>query len=170
MIPPDKLPYAARRVLNCINQMFAVYFWKTAIQPRLLKHDDLDTPYLALENSTVESSLLAIRAFDDFVRNTRNRADDLLASDFPGYSPISSGIDPAERTKINKQIMHLTHLDLEAAVQGYSYRDTLARLVPVAIAFCDHVITRVRDEDRLHEFAADTKIVCDTVRSQYINR
>ncbi len=150
--------------------MFAVYFWKTAIQPRLPKCDDLETPYLALENSTVESSLLAIRAFDDFVRNTRNRSDDLLASDFPGCSITSSGMDPAERTKINKQIMHLTHLEMESAIQGYSYRDALAGVVPAAIGFCDHIIATIADHDRLHEFAAGTKIVCDTVRSQYINR
>jgi hypothetical protein len=170
VLPLDKLPPAARRILNCANQMFAVYFWKTVIQPQLLQRVDFQKAYVGLERSTVESSLLAIRAFDDFARDGRSRADDLVASDFPGFSPTFAGIAASERNKINKKIMHLTHLDLAAPVEGYSYKDALAAVVPVAVAFCDHIMAALPDTDRLHQFAAETKVVCERVRSEYIDR
>jgi hypothetical protein len=163
-------PHAARRVLGTINQMFATYFWKTALQPRFEQDPDLRLPSIALENATVESSLIAIRAFDDFVQSNRNRPDDLIASDFHFLAITGHGISASERTRINKQIAHLTKIDLSSERQGFSYRESLAAVVPAAISFCEYVTTELSSDPALICFAQDTKEVCALVNAAYVNR
>jgi|GEM_PF-4190563 len=166
----DQLPAAAIRVLNCINQTLAIYFWKNVLQPRMPKDSDLDRPYLALENACVDSSLFALRAFDEFVRSSKTRMDDLVASDFPGLSLSSAGIDILERNKINKYIAHLTHLDLDTQIQTYSYRDCLAVVIDPAIAFCKYAKDCLPNVNTLHDLADGTKAICESVHEEYVSR
>jgi hypothetical protein len=150
--------------------MLAIYFWKTGLQPRLPRDSDLELPYVALENACVDSSLVALRAFEDFVTAHRSKPDDLIATDFPGLAITSPGIGLDQRTKINKHIAHLTHLDLEDELHCYSYRDCLDAVMAAAIAFCDHVVEKISDDHGLHQFAVGTKEVCVAVRDNYVNR
>lgn len=168
MIPQNKLPFAAHRILDCINQMFANYFWQTAIKQRLPAIKDLKIAYIALENSTVVSSLISIRAFDDFANNRRHKNDDLIASDFPAWSFNQACIDSHERTRINKLILHMTHMELDTGDQKHLYRNYLETLLPTAILFCDHVLTTFATDNPLCEFADSTNIVCNKVWDQYI--
>ncbi len=166
---PDQLTSAARRVLNGINQFLTIYFWKTALQPRLPQDPDLDLPYVALENACIDSSMVAMRAFEDFVSSNRRYQTDLIAGDFPGLTLSTTGLPSDERNKINQHIAHLTHLDLEHDTRSYGYRACLAAIITPAIEFCDHVVTTIPDEQNLHEFARGTKTVCEAVRDTYVN-
>ena len=131
---------------------------------------DLDQPCLALENACVDSSLFALRAFDDFVRSSNTRPDDLSVKNFPGLSLSGVGIDLAERNKINKYIAHLTHLDLESQTRAYSYRSCLAVVIGPAMDFCDYSVASVPDVNHLHEFARETKTVCEFVKDSYVSK
>jgi len=163
-------PHAARRVLNAVSQMFAVYFWKTALKSRFEADEDLRLPSIALENATVESSLIAIRAFDDFIQSKKNRPDDLVATDFEHLSITGQGICDSERTKINKQIVHLTTIDLSSDRQGYSYRQSLEAVLPAAIAFCVYVAKELSSDSSLAKFAAETKEVCESIKTNYVDK
>jgi hypothetical protein len=163
-------PQAARRVLSTVSQMFAVYFWKTALKSRFEANEDLRLPSIALENATVESSLIAIRAFDDFIQSKKNHADDLVASDFDHLALSGQGICRLERTKINKQIAHLTTIDLSSDRQGYSYRQSLEAVLPAAIAFCEYVATELSSDPSLTIFATETKEICEIIRANYVNK
>jgi hypothetical protein len=163
-------PHAARRVLNTISQMFAVYFWKTALKPRFEVEEDLRLPSIALENATIESSLIAIRAFDDFIQSKRTHTDDLVATDFEHLSLSGKGINVQERTKINKQIAHLTTIDLSSDRHGYSYRESLDVVLPAAISFCDYVAKELSHDPSLKIFATETKKVCKMILSTYVNK
>lgn len=163
-------PNAARRVLNAINQMFAVYFWKTALKSKFEADEDLRLPSIAFDNATVESSLIAIRAFDDFIQSKKKSADDLVANDFDHLSLSGQGICSLERTKINKQIAHLTTIDLSSDRQGYSYHQSLEAVLPAAIAFCEYVATELSYCSSLTIFATETKEVCEMIRANYVNK
>ena len=128
----------------------------------------LKPAYAAVAIATVQSSLIAIRAFDDFCRCAGKQSDDLLASDFPGLEVHYIGIGIRERTKINKRIMHLTHMDLDISDHAYSYAEALKKLIPQAIHFCNHVITLIPDCEDLHQFASDTSTVCQRVYDYYV--
>jgi hypothetical protein len=163
-------PNAARRVLNTVNQMFVVYFWKTVFMPRFEGADQLHLPSIALENATVESSLIAIRAFDDFIKSNKKHPDDLVAIDFPFLSLSGNGICNLERVKINKQIAHLTTIDLSSNSQTYSYRKSLGAVIPAAIKFCEYVANELSDDSSLAVFATDTKRVCEMMVANYVNK
>ena len=163
-------PHAAHRVLNTVNQMFAVYFWKTALKRRFKDDENLFLPSIAVENATVESSLLAIRAFDDFIKSNKKYLNELVASDFENLALNGRGICSFERKKINKQIAHLTTIDLSSDSQGYSYRQSLEVVLPSAIAFCDYVSREEFADSSLVCFADDTKEICELVDTNYVNK
>ena len=160
---------AAKRILSCLNQMLAVYYWKAKLRPEMPNNEDLDRPYIALENACLDSSLFAIRAFDDFCRSKRNHKDDLIASDFDGFTYDYTGIPKLQRSRINKLIAHLTNMDIQEDVHCYPYRDYLAVVIDPAIAFCDYLITSVPNDDGLHNFASGTKLVIESVFEEYVN-
>lgn len=163
-------PHAARRVLNTINQMFAAYFWTIALRPRFEVEEGLHLPSIAIENATVESSLISIRAFDDFIQSKKKKTDDLVAINFDKLSLSGQGICIQERIKINKQIAHLTTIDLSSDRQDYSYRQSLDAVLPAAILFCDYVAKELSHDPSLKLFATETKEVCEMISSKYVNR
>lgn len=163
-------PHASRKVLNVIHQMFAVYFWRTRLSKRFEQDEDLRETIIAFENGMVESSLIAMRAFDDFAQSRRSHTDDLAAEDFVGLSLQTTGIAVDERSRINKHIAHLTHLDLTTQEQSYSYKNSLSAIVPAAIEFCDYVAREVPDDKSLVVFASDIKEVCAVVEREYLQR
>jgi len=55
-----------RAVLDPINQVFCAYFWKTCLESAFVKDTTVHRAYIGVENAVVESTLVNIRAFDDF--------------------------------------------------------------------------------------------------------
>lgn len=91
-----------------------------------------------MHNAAIESTLISIRAFDDFCRNKREHADDLLAGDFPDLSIGNRFLDLADRRRINKQVAHLTHVSVGQATSSYHYREFLSAAIPRARQFCHY--------------------------------
>ena len=111
----EQLPKAAHLVLNCISQMFAVYYWRVTIRPTLPVLQDQESAFGGVDKACLESSMVNLRAFCDFVQSTSSRADDLISDNFPGlFFDNPSNIEEDERMRINKLVAHLTHHDIDS--------------------------------------------------------
>ncbi|MDA1272804.1 MAG: hypothetical protein O2960_01955 [Verrucomicrobia bacterium] len=163
-----KLRDGVRSVLNTINQMFCAYFWKTCLETVFVTDATVHQARVGVENAAIESSLINIRAFDDFCIGVRKHSDDLVPSDFPGLS-LGGAFLGDERRDINKQIAHLTHVSLGATTQPYPYKKILAAAVPRVREFCAYASTTTATDRGLAVFIDETLHVLEHVSQSYLN-
>jgi hypothetical protein len=133
-------------ICECINHCFAFALWCKDFVEFLDPGDmvaGLDRGAEVVSDATRLTSFLSLRKLDDFLRGTKSKAGDLIASDFGIDVPSVLGdvgktfLTTTERDKINKQAAHLTeHLwldpDTEVDLQEILTRSmpVLTRLVP----------------------------------------
>jgi len=155
-----------RAVLDTINQMFCAYFWKTCLESALVKDTTVHQAYIGVENAVVESTLINIRAFDDFCNGVRKRPDDLVPSDFPGLNLGRAFLGNA-RQDINKQIAHLTHVSLGRAMRPYPYKRILTAALPRVREFCAYARTVTSRDRGLATFVCETIQVIEHIYGVY---
>lgn len=166
----NKLHEAVRVVLHTINQMLCAYFWQRCLAPKFITDDTVHHARIGMENAATESSLIAIRALDEFCRAGRRYPDDLLPDNFPGLHFSGGFLDDESRRRINKEIAHLTHMALSDPVRSYRYRDFLAAALPHARHFCHYAKTgRVAPDHQLDHFISETLEVLQHVDDHYVN-
>jgi hypothetical protein len=73
---------------------------------RKLKQGPL--PEWAVNNALIESFCIHARSLSDFFGNCRSKPDDFIAADFTNTPATRFNIPAALRTKLNKEIFHLT--------------------------------------------------------------
>jgi hypothetical protein len=151
--------------------MLCAYFWQTSLEPKFKDDPALRRAVIGMHNAAIESTLISIRAFDDFCRNKREHQDDLLAGDFPELSIETRFLDLTDRRRINKQVAHLTHVSVGQAESSYHYREFLSAALPRARQFCHYCESdTVSPDAQLAAFVRETLNVIQSVEAHYIKR
>jgi hypothetical protein len=127
-------------ICECIDHCFAFSIWCEDFVKFIYPEDmvaGLDRGADLVSDATRLTSFLALRKLDDFLRGTKPKADDLIASDFGIDVPSVLGdigetfLTTTEREKINKQAAHLTErLTLDADTE-VNLHEILTRSMPV---------------------------------------
>jgi hypothetical protein len=127
-------------ICECIDHCFSYALWCEDFAPFLDPEDmigGLDRAADVVSDASRLTSFLAFRKLDDFLRGTKAKPDDLIASDFgldlPGVLSDAGEtlLTAAERDKINKEAAHLTErlaLDHDSEVDLH---EILTRALPV---------------------------------------
>jgi hypothetical protein len=158
-----------RRIAELSNLMLSYYFWITRIKPRCPKDEELLRAYPAIDNATVESSLLSIRILDDFFGNSKKNPDDVTASDFDGFAASTGFLTKDQRKDINKSVAHLTMTRLDPTPTKYPYAALLKGAIPRCTDFLNFVISSgkvTNKEDVL--FLKDTRAILDAIKKTYV--
>ena len=124
------------RILQTIDNAVLHRFWVTDIRPEIQKTKLTAEILTALDNSTAISSLISVRALDDFFRGARREPDDFTVKDLPFSTSNAAFLSATERKSINKHIVHLTNLQMIQNREKYDYRSFLRRLIPQARSLC----------------------------------
>jgi len=158
-----------RRIAELSNMMLSYYFWIRRIKPRCPQDEDLLRAYPAIDNATVESSLLSIRILDDFFGNVKKKSDDVTASDFDSFPSATGFLTKDQREDINKSIAHLTMTRLDPTKTKYPYATLLKGVIPRCTDFLEFVISSgkvTKEEDVL--FLKDTRTILDGIYKTYV--
>jgi hypothetical protein len=128
---------AGLRVLQVFQQMVAPCFFGEQYLPGLASLPaDAQT---AFKNAILDGSLVAIRAFNEFLGN-RKLPDDLNQIDFGGFVAAPQFLSQADKTALHKTVAHLSksYLDTE---QPFPLKKYLLAALPVMISFCQFLET-----------------------------
>jgi hypothetical protein len=158
-----------RRIAELSNFMLSYYFWMTRIRPKCPKDEALERAYPAIDNATIESSLLSIRILDDFFSVSKKKPDDVIASDFDGSPASTAFLTKNQREDINKTIAHLTTTRLEPAGMKYPYASMLKGAIPQCTDFLEFVLSSgkvTKEEDVL--FLKDTRDILNAIMKTYV--
>ena len=134
-------------VCSSVSVCFSYVSWVGVVKPRLdQQRHFLPYEYGAIEASCLTSSLLAIRKFDDFFRDKRNRHDDVIVSDFDyGSCEI---LTAAERKDINKRVAHFTTEMESNGKETWAIDDLLKRLSAPLRQFLEYLLEQCGEEDK----------------------
>jgi hypothetical protein len=101
---------------------------------RLPKSESETAEQWVVRCALIESFCVHARSLIDFLSNSGAEKDDVRAKDFTTeFAPLVTSKDPINdiRTKLNKQIFHLTKLRETADVDKFSLATDGAQLVPI---------------------------------------
>lgn len=143
-------------ICECIDHCFAFAIWCTDFA-RFLDPEDmragLDRAAELMADASRLTSFLALRKLDDFLRGTKARADDLIASDFGSDVATVLGdvganlLSTAKREKINKEAAHLT----ERLALDHDSEVDLKAIVSRSLPVFTRLVAELRKADTAHE-------------------
>ena len=98
----------------------------------------IDSTYLFQEakeaknkNAFIESELVHVRILIDFFENEKRRWDDILVSDY-GFHPKNIDISDSDRTRLNKDLAHLTYSRLSRSQEDKNWNPNIV-VLPILI-------------------------------------
>lgn len=98
-----------RDFCSVLDQSAVGFYWIWILWPKLESQGlPRDESIDAVRNATIESSLVAIRAIDEFFSAKAGRPTDIRAMDYSGFSPPSRFLEKCEFDLIGRRIAHLT--------------------------------------------------------------
>jgi hypothetical protein len=161
-------------ICECIDHCFAYAIWCEDFVKFLDPEDmvaGLDRGAELVSDATRLTSFLALRKLDDFLRSTKPKADDLIASDFGINVPSVLGdvgetfLTTAEREKINKEAAHLTErlaLDHDTEVD---LQEILTRSMPVFTGLVSELRKADTSQEAVH-WLDKTDVLIDRLLKQ----
>jgi len=164
----DEFRKAASCVLQNIGQIFCIFFWDGIGEPNLaLLPVEVND---AFKNACLESSLIQLRAFDDFCCSRRLRDDDLVPDNFPGLTSNVGFLTGQDRLEINKRIAHFTLHGADRVPYGYDYRRYLAGAIPQALRFCQYLLDHMELDEGLSVHTTSTVETLLSIQLNYVIR
>ena len=128
---------AALRVLQVLHQILAPCFFGNKYIPSLA---DLDpSTQTAFKNAVLDGSLVAIRAFNEFL-GSRKCPDDLNQSDFAGLISAPQFLSKTDNKALHQTVAHLSKSYLDTD-QAFPLKKYLLDALPTMISFCKFLET-----------------------------
>lgn len=148
---PQELHEAFEIFSRALTGSFALYVWKIQLLPRLKPYQEEIGPHIIVgQNAAIQSSLVCIRALDDFFfpPDKAQFDHDVLAHDF-GFTQLGSPLGPSERTRINRMIVHMSYEPIWSAAayvgpsgdRSFDLPGLLTAVIDRSIAFLDYCAT-----------------------------
>ncbi len=98
-----------------------------------------DSPvFMMLQNAAIESSLVSLRALNEFFK-PNGRQDDLRASQFPMYETQGAFLSTNDELEINKRLAHLTW-HRESGHSGFAIKAHMMNAIERMLHFIEYLL------------------------------
>lgn len=121
---------ALDRLHTRVTQCFTLLIWRNRARPVLQLVPGFGDENLSLlQNAAIETSLLSVRALNEFFRprTRQTRADDVVADDYPGFSTPGPFLTEVEARELNKRVFHITCQEQPLATVSWNLADLSVR-------------------------------------------
>ncbi len=132
-LPREQLLGGLPHVLDTFDQAGALYAWRVISKglPAAAKDGHLGH---VVGQASLESSLVNLRALNEFFRARQSIQDDMRATQWPGYTTPGPFMSEDDEKEINKRLAHLTW-HRETPHEGHFVRKNLGLAVERIVHF-----------------------------------